>query len=628
MPKENHEFLQKKYSDLPGSQPVERAVKKARREGEPIPDKKLARIQTYLDRLDHIIKSERGWELLKQKLVKEFSIDTTNEDTMQKIAHGLYQSEKERAREQGRTEEHQQLEQESPRNILESRRELIAEKRAIQEKSLSNWLDYLQKNDAQYPTWFRYFAVRNLQKMGTMDKEKGEYTKRTKHTVAPFPELNSEALGFVYRMLTTGIGDQEFIEPEDQEKRKQLSEFIKQADFSKLYTFAQVETAGQLNKESLQGEWKRYDQKSNHHLLESSLKGKGTGWCTAEGSAYSHLQGGDFYVYYTKGRKGTFTEPRIAIRMANGQVAEVRGVNQRQELEPALIEVAQKQYHSLLGGEKFDKKSRDMNLMTVLAKKQESDQLFTKDELTFLYEMNGTIEGFGYDRDPRIQELRSQRNPKEDMLIIFECAKDQIALVPEEINQNTKAYIGLLEPGIFTKLQEYNIEHIYTSFPEGRIKRETIESGGKDKDQLIAELKSKKNNIGDYAGDMLENKAFTTQKNREQINLVRLTVQALFLDKKNHTTQEIYQKAEELGLELCQAEDGPNYRLQYQDQPLNEWLYVGMEQISDRDGNPGVFELSRRGDGLWLCSRWVRPSDQWFPESEFVFRLRKFTKET
>ena len=33
------------------------------------------------------------------------------------------------------------------------------------------------------------------------------------------------------------------------------------------------------------------------------------------------------------------------------------------------------------------------------------------------------------------------------MLVIFECTREEIANVPSQINENTKAYVGQLEPG-------------------------------------------------------------------------------------------------------------------------------------------------------------------------------------
>ena len=114
-------------------------------------------------------------------------------------------------------------------------------------------------------------------------------------------------------------------------------------------------------------------------------------------------------------------------------------------------------------------------------------------------------------QDPRVKELRKQRNPKEDAPAVFECAPKQIAWNYEEVNQNTKAYIGPLFPGIFTELG--HLEHIYTSFPEGKIRRETIEIGGKDAKQLEKELTKAGFQISDYAKFMMNSKDFKTSKN-------------------------------------------------------------------------------------------------------------------
>lgn len=633
MPPNPEQFLPEKYADLPGSKPVERAVQKNLREGEAGPSSKGGRVQAYLDRLENLAAYEHelasgqtisGWDHLKAKIIKEFAIDTDDQDTLAKIAHGLYESEKKLAVEQGRGADVARLEQEteSEGGVLERYQGLVHEKRDIQEKTLTSWLDYLKQNDAQYPTWFRYFVVRNLQKMGTIDKERGEYSKRTPLTVAPFPELNSEALGFVYRMLTTGIGNKEFTEPDDQPKRQELEALINKKDFARLYTFAQIETAGKLNRESIQGQWVKYEQGSDHHALEDSLRGKGTGWCTAEGSAYSHLQGGDFYVYYTKGADKKYTEPRVAIRMEGDQVAEVRGVNHRQELEPALLDIATEQYHSLPGGEKFDKKSADMKYVTALVAKQEKGVPFIKDDLIFLYELNQPIEGFGYDKDPRIQELRSQRNSEQDMPIIFGCEPRQIAHRVSEIHPDTRAYVGPLENGIFDLVQQYQIEHIYTSFPERKIRTYEIYIGGKDKDKLKHELVKKNIYVSEWARDLMASQDFTTLTNTEQAKLARLTAADLGFTQ-GATTPEIYQKAQKLGLELCPAEVGPNFRLQYEGKG---WILIAMRQIADRDGVPMVFRLGSGGGLLGLIARSTEPGLGWFPVDEWLFRLRKLLK--
>jgi len=111
-------------------------------------------------------------------------------------------------------------------------------------------------------------------------------------------------------------------------------------------------------------------------------------------------------------------------------------------------------------------------------------------------------------------------------------------------------------------------------------------------------------------------------KNPEEATLIRLTVADLGF-KNSTTTDQIYERAQILGLEPCPADTGPHYRLKYQNQPLNEWIYMGMKQITDSDGYPVVFKLERSDDGLWLDGSWAAPDREWGPDGRFVFRLRK-----
>ena len=70
------------------------------------------------------------------------------------------------------------------------------------------------------------------------------------------------------------------------------------------------------------------------------------------------------------------------------------------------------------------------------------------------------------------------------MCVLFECDEDKIAYFADQITENTKVYVGKLTPGIFNLLHE-GVEHIYTSFPEGKIRRLSIEIGGQDETELL-----------------------------------------------------------------------------------------------------------------------------------------------
>jgi len=296
-----------------------------------------------------------------------------------------------------------------------------------------------------------------------------------------------------------------------------------------------------------------------------------------------------------------------------------------QNLDPTIAPVVEAKLKEFPDGAAYEKKTADMKTLTAIEQAMKSEQQLTSGQLRFLYEIDAPIEGFGYQRDPRIAELRSTRNHEIDMPVVFECSSDQIARSAKDITAETKAYVGPLVPGIFQMLPE-DLEHIYTSFPEGRIRQDTVEIGGMSKEELLRQLEEKGIKLTGFTRDMLESSDFATGEEKESAQLVRLTVESLgFPD--GATTDEIYRNAEQLGLELCPAETGPHYRLKYADQPMNEWLRIGMKQIAGRLGEPDVFGLARNEVGLWLDSSRARPDDRWDPRNRFAFRRRKEKKE-
>ncbi|MEK7181390.1 MAG: hypothetical protein AAB738_03625 [Patescibacteria group bacterium] len=629
---ENPEFLKQKY-DLHNAEEVESAAKRTeKRTGEKIPQDPEERIQNYLDRLERLALDPNKEQQRKMfgvesrpralSLLREMVMEKYVRPNKDKMAEGAARVEERAAREMG-VEAHYGEEE------LEQRGEI-----AVQdlEKSLDNWISYLSDLNEPYPTWFRYYAFRNVLGLGDYDKDKGEFTKRSPGSTRLFPDIDRGALAYVEQIIEASKDPAmlERLRAAQGEAGAPLDQLItkeKAANFAKL-SFARqyvegIRQAGEVTpemREETRGKWVRYEKGTDPTALWASLQNKGTAWCTKGfATAETQLNGGDFYVYYTLDRQGKPTIPRIAIRMQGENIGEVRGVEDNQQnLEGNMTEIAEAKMRELPGAENYRKKSADMKILTAIEKKTARGEALVKDDLIFLYEINSAIEGFGYQRDPRIAELRAGRNPEADMPIVFGCDPDEIARTPDDIKEKTKAYVGRLEPGIFDKLPE-NLEHIYTKFPERKIRQEKVEIGGKTAEELMDELRAAGIKISSYAKDMLESREFETQKSVEEEALVRLTVADLGFAH-SATTEQTYERAHELGLELCPAEAGPRYRLKYTDQPMDEWIYIGMKQICGSSGNPYVFKLERGEGGLWLGGYWADPAFKWDPEYEFVFR--------
>ena len=145
-------------------------------------------------------------------------------------------------------------------------------------------------------------------------------------------------------------------------------------------------------------------------------------------------------------------------------------------------------------------------------------------------------------------------------------------------------------------------------------------TGLKTADDFRKALKGRGFNIGNWANDILGKPAFTAATEATEIDLVKVTVAELGF-KKGARHDQIYERAKELGLELCPSEVGPQLRLQYQDQPNGEWLLIGMEPVADSDGDLNVFGVRRHDSGRWLDGHWGGPGHVWDAGYRWLFCL-------
>ncbi len=612
---ENPNFLKNKY-DLHNAPETESAAKRTeKRTGEKVPQGPEAQIQNYLDRFSEIIerkepaKRERGIEALKKVLHDKFIIKP------EEIPESYFETQQRLAREQG----HGDIE------ISEELRSQLTEVIITDQKSsLDNWIDYLASDDATYPDWLKYYAFRSILGMGDYDKEKKQFTKRSKGTVKPFPDINREALAYVLDAIEKKTKREKInIQTQSEEEKKEFNKLLQSENFAKLYAFAidKVTPATESALANIKGEWVKYRQGRDHMPLVNSLQGRGTGWCTAgESTANAQLENGDFYVYYSYDENKKLDIPRAAIRMQGGNIAEIRGIAPDQNLDPFIGDIVKEKLKEFPDGQAYEKKSADMKLLTEIEKKTQSGQELSKNELFFLYEIDSPIEGFGYQRDPRIKEIRESRKIEKDVPIVFECDPSEIAYGMKEIAEKTKAYIGEWNMEIFQKIRNYpNIKYLFESFPDKKIFMQNLETDPDINSPKSAEEAMERKNIyrSDWGKDILYKTEFSQEK--QNYDLVRFTVSQLGFPS-GATTQEIYDKAEKLGLELCPAEVGPHLRLQY---PGKEWMLIAMKQISGRYDCPDVFNLRTDGVQLGLHGSPAEPENGWDADFELVFRFRK-----
>ena len=397
-------FLNRLYKDLYNSDEVVHTAVNS--------DTKDERVRKYLERLRKVEELARdskynGLELLKKMYYDKYLIKEEN------IPESYFELQKKMALERGMG--HVEITQ-------SMRKQLIKDIIADQKSSLDTWLDYLINDDANYPEWFKYYAFQGMIKLGSYDKKTKTFSKRTPSTTNIFVDLNREALALIYddlcEVLNGKIVDDEI-----------LQKLLVGGSFSKLYSYT-LDLLDKSNKDisdDTKGIWVKYNKGSAPDELVNSLKGKGTGWCTAgKETARQQLKGGDFYVYYTKDSNNEYKQPRIAIRMEENQIGEIRGINDHQNLEPELEETLEEKLKEFPDSNKYKKKVNNMKKLTDIYNEYKDREL-TIEELRFLYEVDEQIEGFGYEEDPRINEILEGRNIKEDLAKVFNCKPEQIS---------------------------------------------------------------------------------------------------------------------------------------------------------------------------------------------------------
>ncbi|MDB5170253.1 MAG: hypothetical protein JWN82_649 [Candidatus Saccharibacteria bacterium] len=284
----------------------------------------------------------------------------------------------------------------------EMRERVIEELQTAQRFSLEEWATYLG-NNADYPGGFKTYVWDSISKLKPYDPYKETFPKRSKGTVAPYPMFNPDAVEKVHELVQAGDS----------------------RGFAKLYTEA-VHSLDYFDPEllkSVDGAWRKFERSDDPEAakqLSSTLNEK-TGWCVAgESFAGHYLKSGDFWVYYTVGKDGEYTTPRAAIATGAKSIREIRGILPGQVLEPQMLDVAYSKAAELPGGEKYLTTREDMRWVTKIFNKVNDNpnaELSPKD-LRFIYEFDRGIGKVDSEKDPRIEEIRQQRDWVADMMAL------------------------------------------------------------------------------------------------------------------------------------------------------------------------------------------------------------------
>ena len=419
--------FESKHKDI-----VESSFNKARQNKEKLPGKNNERRNfAYLSRLDRLVEKygdkaeQKIWEASAENVVMDF------ED----IPDSYWKQQEQILRDNGQGRELSRYEKE----ILAE--DLIDKQR----QSITSWTNYLGDKNCPYPLWFKVYAFDGISKMSNaLNLDDADYNRRDNTTALSFPKLNAEILAKVYRQINDFYGvDKEnwLAQHSDDEK---LVSLVKSANFPKLYAKELVDTKVIIKTpertEDVHGDWFEYKLGDEEEIASLA---EGTRWCVVDPNvAHNYLTYGqysnpeeyddyddDYYDYddaEVENSEAKFIIFRLedpnspgvyasngsaSIRLdPDGIVDEISGLNDGQAVEDALVPIVKEKTISLPGGEKYLQKFDDKQALIRLDKKMEKGQDLTKEELSFLYELDRPIATLDtYNRkDPRIPELKEK----------------------------------------------------------------------------------------------------------------------------------------------------------------------------------------------------------------------------
>ena len=464
---------------------VNSSFEKARKQKEKLPGKNNERRNfAYLSRLDNMI--EKHGNALEQKL---WAASVENLIIKPEDIEGSYWKQQEQIlRDNGQG-----------RELTSSEKEYLTEDIINkQRESINTWSNYLGDKDCPYPTWFKVYAFDGVSKMGLINKETKEFEKRDKSTVASFPTLNPEVLAKVYRNINEfyAVDKKAWLaqHPDD----AKLESLVKSGNFPKLYAKELFETKVIIKTpekpEDIEGDWFTYQLGDEDELAKTA---EGTGWCIADPNvAHSYLEYGKyghsrnkeadeessskakFIIFKLKAPNspdGYSTNGVASIRLdPDGKVAEVSGLDGGQALEDSLVQTVKEKVLSLPGGKEFLQKFEDKQTLIKLDHKLQKGEDLTKEELSFLYELDRPIATLDtYNRkDPRITELKEKYGIEYALEKGVDVNKLVSSLGPKDIIHNLDT---LLRNGadinvneLVSSLDSYDIVHnLDTLFKHG-----------------------------------------------------------------------------------------------------------------------------------------------------------------
>src|SRR5258708_16505914 len=125
--------------------------------------------------------------------------------------------------------------------------------------------------------------------------------------------------------------------------------------------------------------------------------------------------------------------------------------------------------------------------------------------------------------------------------------------------------------------------------------------------------------IGSSGGEILALPAFTLSAAKANVELFTVSAAELGFRTDTASLADIYARAQQLGFRLWAHKVATQLRLQYFDQPIGEFLIIGMKPIRTWEGQPVILNVANGGAGLILIGQDGSADAQISVASRFLF---------
>ena len=209
-------------------------------------------------------------------------------------------------------------------NNQTARNQTIQQIATTQKEGLIQWVDYLSQS--QYNVSFKFLMLKAILNFN-YDLKKNKLFQRGNDTIRNFTPFDAGSLAELENSKSDYLlFDYSVIMNENSIKALNSQEIIESSGNGKWIKF----NGGKKTKDE--------DREKNGTQLMRLVQN--TYWCTRSAGT-SQLRGGDFYVYVTESNGEIF--PRIAVRMNENEVGELRGNNSSaQDLDAEMLPIAEK----------------------------------------------------------------------------------------------------------------------------------------------------------------------------------------------------------------------------------------------------------------------------------------------